>query len=396
MLVDQVRTARLSRILNSEDARRQARRRLPRVLFEFVDGGAEDEITLRRNGEAFRDWCFRPRMAVWVDAPQLETTVLGERVSMPLLLAPCGGMRLIHPAGDLGVAGAATRLGTVYVVSSSSGHTLEQVAAAAGSSWFQLYRLGGREGMERLVERARDAGYRTIVVTVDTAVTGMRERDFHNGFTLSMRVNARHAARLAPQLARRPSWVWRFWRDGMPFDIANSAGLRQDGRAVPLTELLKDGGSSSPTWADIAWVREHWEGQLVIKGVVTADDAHRAVAAGADGVVVSNHGGRQLESAPASLDALPEVVAAIGAEAEVLLDGGVRRGGDVLKALALGARAVLIGRPYVYGLALAGQTGVEHVLGLFRSQMVRTMQLMGCPSIDELDASWLVSAGTRA
>jgi isopentenyl diphosphate isomerase/L-lactate dehydrogenase-like FMN-dependent dehydrogenase len=329
-------------------------------------------------------------MGVWVRAPTLRTTVLGTELSMPVMTAPCGGMRLVHPAGDLAVARGAAAAGTAHVASSASGYPLEEIAAAAGPQWFQLYRLGTREGMEVLVRRAQAAGYAAIVVTIDTPVPGHRQRDVRNGFTYAIRVNAANATRLAPQLLRRPAWVWRYWRDGMPFDLANSAQMSRDGTPLPLTEMANATAPQSLTWEDVAWVRANWEGPLVVKGVLGAEDARRAVDAGAEGVLVSNHGGRQLEGAPATIDVLPEVVAAVGHEAEVLLDSGVRRGGDVLKALALGARAVLVGRPYVWGLALGGQRGVEHVLGVLRSEMSRTMQLLGCPSVHDLDDSWLM------
>ncbi|WP_336203869.1 alpha-hydroxy acid oxidase [Nonomuraea sp. LPB2021202275-12-8] len=381
---------RLAGVLSYEDARDRARKVLPRLLFDYVDGGADDELTMRLNGERLRRLLLRPRTGVWVPRPGLKTEVLGTTLSMPVLTAPCGGMRLVHPDGDLAVTRAAARAGVVPVVPSGSGHSLEDIAASDGPKWFQLYRFSDRAGMESLVEGARAAGYEALVVTMDTGIAGNRERDFRNGFSYDLRINAGTALRLGPQMIRRPGWAFRFWRDGMPFELPNTARFGSDGRAMSLTEMARGGAESfSPTWRDVERIRETWAGGLVVKGVMTGDDARRAVDLGADAVVVSNHGGRQLDGVPATIDALPEVVAAVGGRAAVLLDSGVRRGGDVVKALALGARAVLVGRPVVWGLAIAGEAGVAHVLELLRSQIIRTMCLMGCPSVAALDPGWL-------
>ncbi|MCQ0018055.1 alpha-hydroxy acid oxidase [Actinomadura madurae] len=388
--VQAMRRRRLSGVLNHEDARRSARRVLPRLLFDYIDGGADDEVTLRRNSEAFDDLWLRPRMGEWTPRPVLATEVLGTELSMPVLTAPCGGMRLVHPAGDLAVARGAERAGVESVVPSGGGYSLDQVASASGPRWFQLYKFSDPVLMEAIVERARRSGYRVLVATIDTAIAGNRERDFRNGFSYNLRINAKSAFHLGPQMARRPGWVHRFWRDGMPFELPNTAGSGSDGRAMPITEMGRTGAESfSPTWRDVARLREVWDGPLAVKGVLTGDDARRAVDLGADAVVVSNHGGRQLDGVPAAIDALPEVVDAVGGSAEVLLDGGVRRGGDVVRAVALGARAVLVGRLVVWGLAAGGEPGVVHVLEMLRSQMIRTMCLMGCASVAELDAGWL-------
>ncbi|HVW44311.1 MAG TPA: alpha-hydroxy acid oxidase [Amycolatopsis sp.] len=389
-LVEKARRARVSRLLDHEDARRAAGRALPRGIREYVDGGSEGEITLRRNAKAFDDVAFRPRMATWVPQPDLSTTVLGTRIAMPVLTAPCGGMRLVHPDGDIGVASAAADAGTIHVASSAAGFTLEEIAAVDGPQWFQLYRFSSQQTMEHLMRRAQAAGYSALVATVDTAVSGYRVRDFKNGFSYSMRVNARNAVKLAPQLLRRPAWLTRYLLDGLPFEIPNTAEMTADGKPMVLTEMTRGGaGSHSPTWPDIEWLRANWHGPLVVKGLVTVDDARRAVDAGADAVIVSNHGGRQLDGAPATLSVLPAVVEAVGDQAEVLMDSGIRRGSDVLKALSLGARAVLAGRLPVWGLAAGGTAGVDRVLELLRTEMVRTMRLLGCRSVAELDRSWL-------
>lgn len=398
--VAQVRRRRAARLLDHTDAQRAATRALPRGIREYVDGGSEGEVTLRRNARAFEEVAFAPRMATWVDRPDLSTTVLGTPVDLPVLTAPCGGMRLVHPDGDIGLATGAARAGTIHVASSAGGYTLEEIAAVEGPQWFQLYRFSSQATMENLVGRAQAAGYSALVVTVDTAVSGYRTRDYKNGFSYTMRVNARNAVKLAPQLLPKPAWLARYLLDGLPFEIPNTAGLTVDGKPMVLTEMTRGGaGSHSPTWTDLVWLRANWRGPLVVKGIITAADAVRAVEAGADAVIVSNHGGRQLDGSPATLTALPRIVDAVDGRAEVLLDSGIRRGSDVLKALSLGARAVLVGRLPAWGLAAAGTEGVERVLEILQTEMVRTMRLMGCRSVADLDHSWLDEqsvAGHRA
>ncbi len=394
MALNTFQRTRLARVLNYQDARRLAKRTLPRAVFDYVDGGSEDEVTMRRNTQGFRDLRFRPRMGIWVEEPELSTTLFGQRLSVPVLTAPCGGLRLIHPEADIAVACAAASLGTISVASSASGFSLEAIAASSPDRhWFQLYRYLGRAGMESLVNRAKAAGYQAIVVTVDTQVGSKRERNFRNGFSFSMRVNAANALKLSPQLAPRPFWLARYVRDGMPFQLANTAAMTRDGAPLALPEMGRR-ESNSPTWADIAWVRQNFDGPVLVKGVLTAEDSRRARDLGCDGVVVSNHGGRQLDGAPATIEVLPEIVAAVGDTVAVLLDSGVRRGGDVLKALALGAKAVLVGRPYVWGLALGGQDGVSYMLEMLRAEMTRSMQLMGCSSVHDLDPTWLLRAAS--
>jgi isopentenyl diphosphate isomerase/L-lactate dehydrogenase-like FMN-dependent dehydrogenase len=325
----------------------------------------------------------------------MSTTLFGQRISFPVLTAPCGGMKLVHPDGDIGVARAAASAGTMHVASSVSGFSLEEIAQGSPSQhWFQLYRFRGREGMENLVTRAKAAGYKAIVATLDTQVVSKRERDWRNGFSYSMRPNLANVLKLGPQLAPRPFWIARYVRDGMPFQVANTAAMARDGVPMLLSEMGR-GATSSPTWEEVAWVRDNFDGPVLVKGVLTADDCRRALDLGCDGVVVSNHGGRQLDGVPATIQVLPEIVAAVGDRMEILLDGGVRRGSDVLKALALGARAVLIGRPYVWGLALGGQDGVAHMLELLRAEMKRSMQLMGCESVHDLDHSWVGACSMR-
>jgi isopentenyl diphosphate isomerase/L-lactate dehydrogenase-like FMN-dependent dehydrogenase len=267
--------------------------------------------------------------------------------------------------------------------------SIEEVRdAASGPLWFQLYFLGGRAGAEVLIDRAARAGYRALVVTVDTQVVGVRERDVRNGLTKGPNVDARNIVQFAPQVVRRPRWLVNFVRDGMAIELANARELGPGGRAMRPDQAAAALVAEPPTWADLEWIRRQWNGPLVIKGLLTGDDARRALDGGADGVVVSNHGGRQLDGAPATLRALPEIVGAVGSQLEVLIDGGVRRGSDVIRALALGARAVMVGRPYVYSLGARGERGVDALLTLFRDELLNAMGLMGCHSIHDLDRSW--------
>ncbi|MDA8294078.1 MAG: alpha-hydroxy acid oxidase [Actinomycetota bacterium] len=376
-----------SRITSVAEARRLAARVLPRALFDYIDGAADDELTMVRNEEAFRRVSFRPRMATATSEPRLGVELLGRTLSLPVLLAPCGLAVAVHPDGPGGVARAARARGTVSVLSAVAGVSPEQVGAALGGGerplWYQLYAPGGRAEWEPLVDRVAAAGYEALMVTVDTPALGNRERDRRNGISGSMHASVRGAALLAAQVAARPGWAARMGR-------ALVASRRQ-GTDGPTVGLVAAGGSPF-TWDDVAALAERWDGPVVVKGILSGPDARRALDAGAAAVVVSNHGGRQLDGAPATLDVLPEVVAEVAGAMPVLLDSGVRRGGDVAKAMALGAAAVLVGRPYLYALAVAGQAGVERLVGLFRSDLVRTLVLLGCPGVDALGPEWVTVA----
>jgi len=379
--------------LTVEDYRAAARRRLPRLVFDYVDGGAESEETVRANCEAFRQVSFRSRGgAAGASSGSLGVTVVGERLSLPVLLAPCGGARIVQPEGDLAGVRAAGRAGTAFVLSAMSGHGVEEVVAAAGGPvWFQLYDLGGRGATRRAMERAAQAGVRALMITVDTAATALRERDRRNGVDRLLGGSRLHALpRFLPFLAK-PRWLVHRLGDGLAPPLANV--VDDEGRARTLGSGFVP---RSLGWDDLAWIREVWEGPIVVKGILAPDDAERAVASGASAVVVSNHGGRQLDGAEATLRALPEIVQVVGGSCDVLLDGGIRGGTDVLKALALGAQAVLIGRPWIYGLAVAGQRGVESVLELFRESLARNLALLGCADVREVStkhvrvpAGWL-------
>ncbi len=371
-------------------------------MFDYIDGGAEDEVTMRENERAFREIAFRPRMAVKVGRPRLDTTVLGTPVALPVLLAPSGLVQIMHPDGALGAARAAKRAGTVSVLSAVAGTPLETFAGEPGPRWFQLY-AAERDTAEQLMDRAATARFEGLVVTVDTPTLGNRERDVRNGVAGPLRLDARSAMRLGPQILAHPAWSLGMFRTGMrlfarapgsPVTAPGTGAQAREGSGGGPVGAAASAGAvvmlSSPfTWEDIGWIRSRWSGPLLVKGVLSGDDAVLAAEAGADAVVVSNHGGRQLEGAPATMRVLPEVVAAAGDRLEVLMDGGVRRGGDVVKALAAGARAVFVGRPYLYALAAAGEAGVERMLEILSSEMSRTLSLLGCPGVSDLDRSWL-------
>ena len=378
----------LSRLRTVDDGRALARRALPRVVFDYVDGAAEGERTMQANLDAFGEVGFLPKMAVpgLTISPSLSTTVLGQEVALPVLLAPVGFTRAMHPTGDVAGARAAHAARTLFTLSSMSGHTMQEVKdAAQGPAWFQLYGLGGRGGAEQLVGRAREAGYTALVVTVDTPIPGNRERDLHHGVTMPLRVTKETATRFAPQALVRPQWLYRFARDHFSMDLAMARDLGTDDAPMSIDEAVVSWVLSPVTWDDFSWLREAFGGPVLAKGLLTGADARRAVDAGADGVIVSNHGGRQLDGVPAALAALVEVVDEVGGEVEVLMDGGVRRGSDVAKAVALGARAVLIGRPWAWALAAAGEPGVVKVLEILRTELDRTLRLLGVASVAELD-----------
>src|SRR6266702_1851491 len=380
------------RVVNIEDLRRFARRRLPKVVFDYVDGGAEGEITLRENRRAFDAVSFRPRHAVGSPEGDLRTTVLGTQLALPALLAPVGYSLLMHPAGEPGAARAATAAGTAYILSTISGHALEDVkAACSGPVWYQLYLVGGRDVATTAIERARIAGFSALVVTIDTAVAGLRERDHRNGIAELLSGSLLAKLPFLPQLFSHPRWLASFLLDGGVPALPN---VVLPGRGpMPLIDVTTALAQAAVAWQDLRWLREAWSGPIVVKGVLTGDDARRAVDAGAAGVVVSNHGGRQLDGVPASLRALPEVVTAVNGQAEVLMDGGIRRGSDIVKAICLGARAVLVGRAYAYGLAAAGAAGVARALEILRADMERTLQLLGCGAITQLDPSFVNVSG---
>ena len=377
------------RVVKIEDLRSVAQSRVPRVVFDYLDGGAEGEVTLRENCRAFEQVTFRPRHAVAFPACDLRTRVLGMELALPFLLAPVGYSRVMHPEGECAAARAAGKAGTGYILSTLSGHRLEDVkAASTGPVCYQLYLVGGREEVaERTVARARAAGCAALVVTIDTAVAGLRERDVRNGMVPLLAGSIFSKLPYIPQVLTRPRWLWDFLLDGGVPPLANV--VLANGKPMPLIDVGAALAAAAVTWEDLRWLRKSWPGPIVVKGVLTGDDARRAVDEGAAAVVVSNHGGRQLDCVSPTLRALPEVVAAVGGKTEVLMDGGIRRGGDIVKAICLGARAVLIGRAYAYGLAAAGEAGVNRAIQILIADLERTLRLLGCSSIRELDRSYV-------
>ena len=375
-------------VVNIEDLRVLARRRVPRIVFNYIDGGAEAEVTLRQNTRAFEDVSFRPRQAVPVQTCDLRTQVLDSSLSMPVMLAPVGYCRIMHPDGEVAAARAAGEAGTGYILSTVSGYRLEDVkAASAGPVWFQLYLTGGRAAAEDAMRRAHAVGYTVLVVTIDTTVIGLRERESRDGMEQLLRGSLLSKIPFTPQLFARPRWLLRFLFDGGLPDMPNI--VNPDKGVLKVKDAHTALKRVAFNWGDMPWIRAAWKGPIVVKGVLTTEDAQRALDHGAAAVVVSNHGGRQLDGAPATLRILPEIVAAVNGKAEVLLDSGIRRGSDVVKAICLGARAVLCGRAYAYGLAAAGGTGVVRALDILRADLERTLRLLGCASIHELNSSYV-------
>jgi L-lactate dehydrogenase (cytochrome) len=372
-------------VVNIADLRLAAKKRLPRAVFDYIDGGADAEWTLRENSRVFEDVAFRPRSAVATPHCDLRTSVLGERIELPVLFAPVGSARLFYPRGEEVAARVAGELGTVFTLSTLSGCAVRDVkAATAGPVWYQLYLIGGRDVAAAAIERARSCACSALVVTIDTPVAGMRERDFRNG--------AKELVSGAPftmfpyllQFLRRPRWLAAYLRDGGLMKFPNI--VLKEG-PMPYADVAAALEQSMVSWDDFKWIREAWKGPIVAKGVHTADDARRAIDHGASAIVVSNHGGRQLDGVPPTLRLLPEVIEAVNGKVEVLLDSGIRRGSDVVKALCLGARAVLVGRAYAYGLGAAGAAGVRRAVEILRTDIVRTMKLLGCATLDDLDRS---------
>jgi L-lactate dehydrogenase (cytochrome) len=374
-------------VVNIADLRAIAKKRLPRVVFDYIDGGAGAEWTMRENARVFDDVMFRPRSAVATASVDLRTTVLGETIDIPFILAPVGSSRLFWPRGEEVAARAAGDAGTIYTLSTLSGCAVRDVKSATrGPVWYQLYLVGGRDVALAGIERAKSAGCSALVVTVDTPVAGMRERDVRNGTRELVSGAPFTMLPFIGQFLARPRWLAAFLHDGGLMRFANV--VLADG-PMPYADVGAALEQSMVSWDDFRWIRDAWQGPIVVKGVHTADDSRQAIDHGAAALVVSNHGGRQLDGVAPTLRVLPEVMAAVNEQAEVLLDGGIRRGGDVVKALCLGARAVLVGRSYAYGLGAAGAAGVERSIEILRSDIVRTMKLLGCSSVRDLDRSFV-------
>ena len=381
---------RLGDAVNVEDIRSIATRRLPTAVSDFIEGGGEGEVTLRRNQQAFEDLTFRPRVLSDASTRTLGTTMLGTPVSAPIALAPVGLAALAHPLGEQAAAKAAAKAGLVSTLSSSSCWSLEEVAEATPNApkWFQLYVWRDRGITSEVVARARAAGYQALVVTVDVPTGARRERDLRNGFTIPPRPTWRHTG----DVLRHLPWVTRFGWDeafGHGLTMGNFGGRTSVTQRMAFMDRVNQRFDPGMTWDDLDWLRSLWGGPMVIKGITNEHDATKAVDHGLDAVWVSNHGGRQLDGLPATIDVLPAIAEAVDGRAEVYLDGGIRRGSDIVKALARGARVCMIGRPYLYGLAAGGQAGVERVIELLTAQLDNTLALLGCRSVEALNASWL-------
>jgi len=370
------------RASNVEELRRVAMRRVPRFAFEYLEGGAEDEASLRRNRDVFERIAWLPRTLAGAGVPVLSTEVLGETLHLPLVIAPTGFNGMLWPQGDLALARAAATAGIPFTLSTVSNYDVVKMGAELpGTTWFQLYPFKELKSLDRLVERAAEAGCRKLVVTTDVPALGAREWDQRN-YRKPMQLSL---GSLLDVLAH-PRWLRQVMIPNGAPEFANLAEFLPAGRRSAFQGVRFMGTQINPSlsWADIERVRKRWKGELLLKGILCVEDARRSVEIGADGVVLSNHGGRQLDTAVSGVELLPAVADAVGERTTIIVDGGFRRGSDVLKALALGADAVMLGRATLYGLAAGGEEGVSHALGLLRTEMERTMTLLGCPSLAEL------------
>jgi L-lactate dehydrogenase (cytochrome) len=367
------------RSLSVDDLRRVAQRRLPLPLFEYLDGAAETEYTARRNSAAFDDVALIPRCLVDVSSVRTSTQLLGQAVSWPVLCSPTGASRFYHAEGELAVARATREQGTLYGVSVMGTHPLESVAAASGPKMFQLLAFKDRDLTIDLMERARRAGYPALCLTVDAAVRGKRERELRAGLGMPLKLSWESLGRSL----LRPHWAAGQLRAG-PMTLANLATWSKRSGLIAQSEYAGSQLDTTVTWQEARSLIDRWKGPFAIKGVLSDTDARQAVDAGATAIIVSNHGGRQLDGASSSIEALPAIVSAVGDRAEVILDGGIRRGSHILKALALGAKGCSIGRPYLYGLAAGGECGVLRVLAILKDELIRAMQLTGCTDVTQI------------
>ncbi len=376
-------TRRLSRAASIDDLRRQAKRRLPRAVFDYIDGGAEDERTLDRNVSGFARLEFRPRVLRDVSNVDTSISLFGRSLATPLILAPTGFTRIADPEGELAVARAAARFGVPYNLSTMGTRSIEEVAAVSdGPTWFQVYAWRDRGLVAELIDRARDAGYEAIMLTVDTAVLGRRERDVRLGTTLPPKIGLNTIV----DGMIHPAWTYGLLTNE-PITFANVAGRHDmDGSsAITLADYAGSQFDPALSWEEVEWLRSQWDGPIILKGVQTVADAELAVAHGVEGIAISNHGGRQLDGAPPVVELIEPVAEAVAGRSAIIADGGIRRGGDMLKALALGADAVMVGRAYLYGLGAAGEAGVDHVLQFLLDGLRRSMALCGCRTIGEIE-----------
>ena len=375
------------RVVNVSDLRDLAKKRLPKMVFGYIDSGADREQTLAQNCSAYNEILFRPRCAVATPSVELKISVLDQIFELPFLLGPVGSSRMFYPKGEVVAAREAGKAGTGYTLSTLSGCRLEDVKQATKCpAWYQLYLLGGRDVALKTIARAKAAGFSAIVLTIDTPVSGLRELDVRNGTKELLSQNPLTMLPFLPQMLAKPCWLTQWFGDG---GLMNFPNVQLDDGPMGYTEIGPALEQSVVTWDDLKWIREAWGGKLIIKGVHIGDDARKAIDLGVDAVVVSNHGARQLDSVAPTIRVLPEIVNAVNGEIDVLLDGGIRRGSDVVKAFCLGAKGVLIGRAYAYGLAAGGGPGVARAIEILKTDVVRTMKLLGCDSVHNLDRSYV-------
>lgn len=381
----------LNRVFNIADLRKRARRSLPRMVFDYIDGGADDEVTLRGNAERFRDYQLTWNALRNISTISTATTVLGSPCAQPFVICPTATSRLFNPvAGERAVARAAHAAGIIYSLSTLATTTVEDIAAVnPGPKWFQIYVWKDRGLVKEMLARAKAAGFTAAILTVDVPVAGNRERDRYNDFTIPPRITPRTAA----QALACPGYLWKLWTTPQvrPENVVHSVPAITSG----MIEFLNNQLDHTLTWDDTAWMIDAWDGPFAVKGITTAADAQRCVDIGATGVWVSNHGGRQLDTSPPTIDVLERVVQAVGDRADVILDGGIRRGTDIIKALALGAKAVGIGRAYLYGLAAAGEAGATKAITLLTEELRRDMALMGCADLAAIRRDMLITPGDR-
>ncbi|HWX33128.1 MAG TPA: alpha-hydroxy acid oxidase [Steroidobacteraceae bacterium] len=366
--------------------RTRARRRLPKAVFDFIDGGARQEITLRRNEEDLRQMALVPNCLVDVSQRNLQVPVLGRPANLPLIVAPTGLASLVWPRADLHLARAAADAGIPFVISTSSSERLEDIAGAAphGRNWFQIYPYRDQALVESLIRRASAAGIEALVLTVDAPLLGHRSRDHRNRFAVPLRITPR----LAWDCIRCPAWTWGILKYGIP-RMKNFVDYGHGTTLQSLAQLMTANLNAGATWADLRWIRQEWSGKLIIKGIMSAASAEQAANAGIDAIVISNHGGRQLDGAASSISRVPEIVRSLAGRVEIYVDGGIRQGGDIAKALCLGATAVLVGRATLYGVAAAGRTGTDHAIDTLRRQFDETLTLLGCASPRHLDSTMI-------
>lgn len=379
-----------TKILSVDDARYFAKKRVPAGIFQMFEAGSGSNVTAEDNVKAFEAVRFRPRNAVFHPKHDISTTILGHRISMPAIVSSVGFLAVGHTDGEAGVAKAAGEAGTIQFVSGVTGTPIEKIMEqATGPVYYQLYYIGGRDASAPIIERVKRAGVSGLILTVDTpTIARPRDLPYPERRGVPYSINVKEAIKFLPQIWNKPAWTWDFIRAGFP-EPKVAMGLRSDGTPMGLFEGIAEIYKETPKWEDIPWIRQHWDGPLVIKGILTVDDARRAVKEGADAIVISNHGGNVLDGSVSTLPVLTEIVEAVGDEIEVLIDSGVRRGTDVLKAVALGAKGVLLGRAYLYPLLAAGEPGVRHILQLFQQQIEEGLAFLGAQSIHELDPSFV-------